>query len=343
MDAQHDSQKHRHLLAVPVFAKAKESGISYGFAGLSTFLLGKNDSLTKTSQVMAATVYSTQKQFFSGILNKIYLPKNNYLIENETSFRAYPEKFWGIGNKSPDSLMDTYRYNQYYIFIHAMKQVRKNLYLGVRTQLQDISKIDYVRGGTFDKEITAGRTPYKTVGIGASITYDSRNDAFASTAGSFLQMQFLQFDKVLGSDYQFNTLILDCRRYVSVFRNKVLAFQGYYTGSFGNDVPLRSLALFGGSNSIRGYYRGRYRGNQVFYVQTEYRVPVYKRVGVVVFGGLGDVANDFRSYDPRYLKYSLGGGLRVALNKSERLNIRMDCALARYGDSGLYIDVGEAF
>lgn len=340
---QQSTAKQKHILALPVFSKAKETGIAYGFAGLSTFSTCKKDTLTKTSQVYAATIYTTQKQLFVGILGKIYLPQNKYMIDHEISFRSYPEKFWGIGNKSPDSVLDIYKYQQYYLFVHIMKQVRKNFYLGMRAQLQDIAKISYTQGGTFDNQIIVGRTPYKTVGIGGSITYDSRNDVFASTSGMFVQAQYIQFAKVIASDYQFNTVTLDFRKYTTVFKNKVLAFQGYYSGSFGQNVPIRSLALFGGSNSIRGYYRGRYRGNQAYYFQTEYRVPVYKRLGAVAFCGVGDVANDFRNYDLNYLKYSFGTGLRFAVNKSERLNIRLDVAFARYGNKGLYLDIGESF
>lgn len=341
--AQIDNTKRNHILAVPILAKAKETGWAYGFAGVSTFSLSKKDTISKCSQVYAAAVYTTQKQLFIGTMGKLYFGKNNYILEGEVSYRDYPEKFWGLGNKAPDSAMEIYRFRQHYLFVHLMKQVKRNFYVGVRAQMQNIAKITYEDGGVFDQQNVRGRRPYKTVGIGASITYDSRNDAFASTRGTFLQLQFQNFNSAIGSDFQFNSILLDYRKYCTVFRNKVFAIQAHYLLNNGGHVPLRSLALFGGSNSIRGFYRGRYRGKQDYYFQSEYRMPLYKRLGAVAFSGVGDVGNDFSDYTFRSLKYSVGGGLRFAINKSNRLNIRLDFALGKDGNKGLYLDVGEAF
>ncbi len=341
--AQVDTTKGRHILVLPVFARAKETGWAYGFAGVSTFSLSKYDTITKTSQLYAAAVYTTQKQLFVGTLGKLYFAKNNYILDGELSYRDYPEKFWGLGNKAPDSAMEIYRFRQYYFFGHLMKQVKKNFYLGIRAQVQDLVKITYDDGGIFDQQNVKGRKPYKTVGAGVSVTYDSRNDAFASTKGTFLQLQLQNFNKAIGSDFQFNSFLLDFRKYCSVFKNKVFAFQVHYLLNDGNQVPLRSLALFGGTNSIRGFYKGRYRGKQDYYVQSEYRMPVYGRFGAVVFSGLGDVADNVSDYSLHSLKYSVGGGFRFAINKSNRLNIRLDFALGKDGNKGLYLDVGEAF
>ena len=341
--AQSDSFPKKHSLVLPVFAKAKETGFAYGLAGLSTFSVGQHYSETKTSQVYGALVYTTQKQLFVGMMGKLFFPKNSYILDGEVSYRNYPEKFWGIGNKTPDSALEVYRYEQYYLFVHLMKQVKQNFYVGIRAQLQDIAQIHYNSGGIFEQQDVKGRRPYKTVALGGSLTYDTRNDAFASTNGSFLQLQLLNFNKVIGSDYDFNTLILDLRNYHRLGKNSVIATQVYYLFNYGPSIPLRSLALFGGTNSIRGFYRGRYRGKEDYYLQTEYRVPLYKRIGAVAFGGLGDVANRISEYSIQSLKYSIGGGLRYAVNKSNRLNVRLDVAFAKDGNKGLYLDIGESF
>ncbi len=341
--AQSDSLPKKHTLVLPVFAKAKETGFAYGLAGLSTFTMGKYYSETKTSQVYGALVYTTQKQLFVGMMGKLFFPKNNYMLDGEVSYRNYPEKFWGLGNKTPDSALEIYRYEQYYLSGHLMKQIKKNFYLGFRAQMQDIAHIHYNHEGLFEQQNVKGRHPYKTIGIGGSITYDSRNDAFASTQGGFYQLQILGFSKLLSSDYQFNTLTLDLRRYCGIGKGKVVALQAYYQSNYGTHIPLRSLALFGGTNSIRGFYRGRYRGKEAYYMQSEYRVPIYKRFGAVAFGGIGDVANDVADYGIQSMKYSIGGGLRYAVNKSNRLNIRLDVAFAKDGNKGLYLDIGESF
>ena len=123
----------------------------------------------------------------------------------------------------------------------------------------------------------------------------------------------------------------------------MLAFQGYYSGNLGDEIPIRSIATLGGSNRMRGYYEGRFRDKQMLVLQSEARLPVYKRFGAVVFGGLGDVGKTIGDFSLADLKYSYGGGLRFAVNKTEKLNIRIDYGITGNGSSGLYFQLGEAF
>lgn len=54
-----------------------------------------------------------------------------------------------------------------------------------------------------------------------------------------------------------------------------------------NTAPFNALSLLGGSRRLRGYYEGRYRDQNSALVQAELRVDVFKRLGAVVFGGVG--------------------------------------------------------
>jgi hypothetical protein len=77
-------------------------------------------------------------------------------------------------------------------------------------------------------------------------------------------------------------------------------------------------------------------------LQAEARFPVYKRLGMVVFGGVGDVFHQFSDLQWQQLKFSLGTGLRFSINPAERLNFRMDYGIGRRS-SAYYILVTEAF
>jgi len=179
--------------------------------------------------------------------------------------------------------------------------------------------------------------------LGASFTYDTRNDAFAPDKGVFLQGYFNHFAPIFGSDFQYTNYVLDVRSFIRTYKRQVLALQAYAFVNSGT-VPLRSLASFGGASSMRGYYDGRYRDKDQVVLQAEYRLPVYKRLGAVVFGGIGNVSHDYDYLSMVALKYSYGGGLRIALTSSEKLNLRLDYGIAAGGRSkGLYFQLGEAF
>ena len=58
------------------------------------------------------------------------------------------------------------------------------------------------------------------------------------------------------------------------------------------DTPWSMVALMGGSYSMRGYYEGRYRDNDLIQFQVEYRQKIYNRHGIAVWGGAGNVFPD---------------------------------------------------
>ena len=71
-------------------------------------------------------------------------------------------------------------------------------------------------------------------------------------------------------------------------------------------------------------------------------MPVWWRFGVTAFGSVGEVAPSAGLLTIDKLRAAGGGGLRFALVPSERVNIRIDFAVAS-GSSGLYMALGEAF
>jgi outer membrane protein assembly factor BamA len=209
-------------------------------------------------------------------------------------------------------------------------------------QFQRVMDVQYNAGGLFDKQNINGRNGYHVSGLGLSITYDSRNNAFSPDRGMLLQFYFDHFTPALGSDYQYTSFVLDLRQFIRLFRRQVLAFQVYGLYNTG-DVPLRSLAALGGANSLRGYYEGRYRDKNMTAIQAEYRIPIYRRLGAVAFGDIGNAGPELVDINFQCLKYSYGTGLRIALNKTEKLNLRLDYGIGRGTSHGFYLQLGEAF
>ncbi len=335
-------RKH-HILILPIAARSIETDWSFGVAVSSTFhLRSSKDSISRTSNIQGLTLYTLQKQIIAVVNGTIYFPGEKYILNQQFSYSYFPDKFWGLGKNTPDSAEEPFSYKQFYIYLHPQRLIANNIFLGFRYEYQKLMNIEYIKGGLFDKENVAGRYDYHVSGLGLSITYDTRNNAFSPDKGSMLQFYFSHFDNFFGSDYKYTNFVLDARRFMKIYKQQVLALQLY--GFFNSgETPLRSLGLLGGSNMMRGYYSGRFRDKTLTVFQAEYRVPVYWRIGVVAFGGVGNVSSDLKNIDFNNVKYSLGGGLRLALNKAEKLNLRLDYGVARGGSSGFYFQLGEAF
>jgi outer membrane protein assembly factor BamA len=352
LDAQEDSSlfhvqkespaKIRHVLVLPIIASSIETGWSFGLAGASTFHLKTHDSATRTSNIQALALYTTRQQLVVALNGSIYFPGERFILNQQLSYSSFPDNFWGLGKSTPDSNEESYKFRQYYVYLHPQILLGHNLFLGLIYEFQRVIGVEYPPGGLFDKENILGRQGYKVSGLGLSFTYDTRNNAFAPDRGMMLQFYFDNFASILGSDYQYTNFVLDLRRFFRISDRQVLAFQAYGFFNAG-EVPLRSLASLGGASSMRGYYAGRYRDKNQAVLQAEYRVYLFWRLGAVAFGDMGNVGKDLQEINFQYLKYSYGGGLRVALNKKEKLNLRMDYGIGRGPNQGFYLQLGEAF
>jgi hemolysin activation/secretion protein len=115
---------------------------------------------------------------------------------------------------------------------------------------------------------------------------------------------------------------LDIRSFYTLFGKTVLAAQLYNYSTFGKTL-LRDQATVGGAGNMRGIYDGRFRDNNATSLIVEYRVPLFWRFCICTFSNIGNVykkAKDLRSP----MKYSFGEGLRIALLKKDKLNLRLD-------------------
>ena len=335
--------KNKEVLVFPVIAKSIETGWSFGAASAVTFHISKADTATRTSNMQGIALYSLKKQFITAINGAEYFRKERFVLNEQLSYSSFPDKFWGLGKYAPDSAVEPYNFKQYYIYLHLLRKLSKGLYLGTLFELQKVFDVGYKPGGLFDQKNIAGRYGYLVAGLGLSFTYDNRNNAFAPDKGNFAQIYFDHFDKYLGSQYVYTNVVVDLRRFIKIYHKQVLALQAYGFADFGDEIPLRSLASLGGSGSMRGFYQGRYRDRDMLVFQGEYRIPVRNRFGVVAFANTGDVGHSLSDFSIPDFKFSFGGGLRYAINKSERLNLRLDYGTSFTGNSGLYFQLGEAF
>jgi outer membrane protein assembly factor BamA len=336
--------KPYNALFLPVITRSIETSWAFGVATSLTFHLKSKDSATtRTSNLQAISLYTLHKQFIVAINGSIYFPGEKFIINQQLSYSYFPDLFWGLGKTSPDSSQENYKFNQYYIYLHPQRLLSKNIFLGVIYEYQRVFNMSYPRGGLFDRENVVGRFGYHISGLGLSFTYDTRNNAFSPDRGTMLQFHFNHFAPFFGSDFKYTNFVIDARKFLRVYREQVLAFQAFGFFNAG-DVPLRSLASLGGSNSMRGYYEGRYRDKNEVVLQSEYRIPIIGRFGAVVFGDFGNIGSRLSDLNFQDLKYSYGGGARVALSKSEKLNLRLDYGIGRgFTSKGFYFQLGEAF
>ena len=108
-------------------------------------------------------------------------------------------------------------------------------------------------------------------------------------------------------------------------------------------MPFDRMPTLGGSVMMRGMNDGRFRDRNMMAMQTEYRSPVwFNHIGVVAFAAVGAVAPSVQMFEAPLFHATGGVGLRWALTKGDRLNLRIDRGWGR-ATAGTYFTVGESF
>jgi hypothetical protein len=121
--SQNDTSKPKRLLIFPVVAKSIETGWSFGTVGVLTFRLSPADTVSRTSSVNLLLLYSTKKQLITALNGSQYFDKEKYILNEQFSFSSFPDKFWGLGKNTPDSAEESYKFNQYYIYLHLLRKI----------------------------------------------------------------------------------------------------------------------------------------------------------------------------------------------------------------------------
>lgn len=324
---------------LPVVFKTPETGWAGGASGAYYF---KTDSVARVSFIQALGFFTQRGQNVQAIDATVYFPREKNIFYFHSSHIFFPDRFWGVGQKSLDEWKETYQFEQIRISPHLKHRFGKHFFAGLLSEFRYVYHTHYKTEGIFDSTALNGKMNYKTLGAGISLGFDNRNSTYWPTRGCLAQVLYSGFYKGLGSDYEFSKIIVDARFFRKTFFNQVLALQLYSYATFGQ-TPYRDLAALGGENNLRGMYTGRFRDKSLYSVIAEYRIPFQRKFAAVMFGGLGDVFDSPEKINTETIKYNFGAGFRAELLPGERLNLRIDYGYINRNNHGLYLTIGECF
>lgn len=324
----------------PYLFYTPETHLAFGAAAISYFRTSA-DTLVKPSKLTLSGYYSTRRQYYVVLRPEFYLMQNTYRIYLDANFGNFYDKFWGIGNTTPDIETVDYTRMAYGFQLNSQTRLYGNIKGGAifelsKSVIKDKKENPYLLAGNIP-----GTEGGMNSGLGAAFSYDSRDNIFYPGRGGFLELQAVFFEEMFGGDFNFQRYLVNHRQFITLATNHILAFQFY--GNFTSGmIPFYELPALGGQNTMRGYFLGRYRDKQYLMAQAEYRTIVWWRLGLVGFAGVGDVTNSLSNLRFPDLKYSVGIGIRFVLDVKEKLNVRMDIGFGKES-AGLYFAIEEAF
>jgi outer membrane protein assembly factor BamA len=174
--------------------------------------------------------------------------------------------------------------------------------------------------------------------LGVHLQRDQRNDTIDPRKGSLFDVKVKANRKMWGSTFDYQIADASYKFFWSPRERQTLALWGQARMA-GGRVPFYALSSY----DLRGYTAGHHQDRAMVIGQAEYRLRLSKRWGAVAFAGTGAVAPDFSSFGKSEWLPGAGLGLRFALSKKSRMNLRLDYAWGRDGNRAVYFAVGEAF
>lgn len=329
-----------NIYAYPYAFFSPETNFAFGAATIGYYKL-PNDSLTNPSSFFISSYYTVNKQYEIIFRPELWLKNNIFFFNGNIRYGKFIDKFYGIGNNSPDYEDSPYLLGDFTAELSFQFNVYEQLKIGLAAKFSNVSILERQNNTLLANLNLLGRNGGFTSGAGISFFWDSRNSVFYPTKGGYYDLRFLSFNKMIGSDFKFTKFEMDLRHYFPLNENHLIA-ANIYNSFLGGNPPFFELSRLGGDSRMRGYFYGRFRDKNYISAQAEWRAFLFWRFRAVLFLGLGEVASEFSDFKLNGIKFSYGTGIRFILDQAENLDLRADIGFGE-NTSGVYISVRQAF
>lgn len=334
------NKKHKKfdfsIIGGPHYSTDTKLGLGLVAAGL--YRTNPNDTILPPSNVSLFSDVSTVGFYMLGIRGTHIFPQDKYRADYTVYFYSFPCDYWGMGYDmgNDDSNKSEMKRWQARIKGSFLFHLGSNFYIG------PMVSYDYVIGKNVERpELLNGMDRHTwNLGAGFSAVYDSRDVLTYPHQGLYINLTQCFRPRFMGNDYAFSTTELQVDAYQKVWKGAILAEDFRTMLNFGNP-SWGMMALLGNSNSMRGYYEGRYRDKHKMEAQVELRQHIWKRNSLTIWVGAGTVFSKFSNIRSRHILPNYGLGYRWEFKKN--VNVRLDYGFGKAGQSGFLFSINEAF
>jgi hypothetical protein len=351
----------RVFVFAPTIASRPSTGWNAGITSNVAFV-GGDLQTTHMSSASGFFRVSQKKQVLSGIRFSVFTRDDRWFLQGDNRLFWTSQQTYGLGIQAPP----TGEANAKFRFVRANEAVYRNvkgrLFLGLglnfsrRWSIQPGPRSDAIwdESAFVTYSRTHGFAPEHQNSSGTSfgLLFDTRDNALNARRGWLASTTYRTFFKgMLGGDSTWQQLSVDVRTYRNLTRERRQRLAFWFLGDFvaGGAPPyfdLPGIAADPSGRSARGYTEGRYRGRRLLYAEAEYRHTLTRNglLGFVAFVNgttLGHAESGEKLFDA--FAPAAGAGFRMLLNKRSRTNLCVDYAWGRWGSTGFYMAIQEAF
>jgi outer membrane protein assembly factor BamA len=327
------------IAAIPLINYNRTQGIIVGAIVSKYYKLNKKDTISPSSNTGIIGIYTAQKSYALMAYSRLYFDKDRWRITAAAGAMDIAFQFFLEDPSSSAGNFYDYATKASLVVLQIQRNIFKRIYLGPTGSFVKATTTYGFPGASGADSVNKSHLN----NIGYIITNDTRDHVQYPTRGMFLNFKNQFYRDWVGSDYQFERYIISYNQFFKLTREnekQVLALRATFNVAAGN-VPFEGQTVVGGDD-IRGYSQGKYRNDQVYTLQSEYRWNFYKRWGMVAFAGVASAVQKLSDIPHTELLPGAGAGIRFKMLPSEKINIGVDGGVGK-GDYSITFRIGEAF
>ena len=309
----YNNRRVRSISVFPILMYDSDIGFGFGGKGVVKNQFMKNESFDL--MLFGSTKGEQTYRFVFSIPDFEIRQGTSYPLALDIKLeysKLLKSNFFGIGNDSPDN-DDQFPRELSKLEITLGRAFLLKIIGEVGFRYWHTSAYDYDPAWQTITDTTPGAGESNLSTLSARLRYDTRDSQIHPTRGVKLELQGELAFKVLKTDWNFEKVRLEFSAYRKLFfQNHILAFR-FWMQHVQGEIPYYELSTIGGQWTARGYKVERFLDNAMALTSVEYRFPIYKKLGGVVFVDTGRVMPKIDEPNFKDWHSNFGWGLRYYL------------------------------
>lgn len=362
--------KNTFFLVLPVIGSSPATGFLYG--ALTQYTFKGKKAQDKYSTFNLGATYTTNGQLLVNSKNTLLLKNNKIYLSGDWRYYIFSQDNYGLGSDiiprlkdddgfDLDALSQPMEYD--YFKFHQVVSLRivRDFYIGgglhfdgytsISDKLLDAPNNKLTAHYEYSKKFGFSANEYYVNGLSLNFVFDSRDNQVNANNGWYGNVNFRANPSFGKNQSSSVVLFTEFKYYIPLSKTNmqhVLAFWTYGQFLIRGDLPYLNLPAIGWdktSRSGRGYVQGLVRGQNLAYMETEYRFPIScnQLISGAVFANFvtaSDRERGLKLFDA--VQPAFGVGLRILIDKATRTNLVFNQAWGRKSKA-FYLNAGETF
>jgi hypothetical protein len=318
-------------LLVPLLASSPKLGTSFGGMGAYLHVF---DEGSRVSLIGMNAQYTSTDSIVATAFARLSLGADHHRVTAITAFGKIKnnyDDYLGTGQplKTNDDLKAlAFRYKY---------RVKGNWFIGAQATATDYQVLGETSEDDFILE-SLGVKGFKSVGIGALVMHDSRDNQDMPKRGWYLNLNNIAYSESLGGSDTFGAYRADFRWFWLHGGRHVLAVRQYNWLTDGAPTAAQATVV------LRGYKQGEYLAPYMSSIEAEERLSFGTRWGATAFVGLADLYGESATSSANRQYYpGWGVGLHFILKPVQRMLVNLEYAQGVEENHGIYLKFGYAW